>query len=69
MNTITTSILSELFEIGSTVTNFGFPAWVIGYHNADGNTLVLEDSKGVRWLADPANCRKVIGRPYAHQAV
>jgi adenine deaminase len=43
------------FAIGTIVINFGMTATVRGYHEL-ANALILEDSDGVRWLADPAKC-------------
>ena len=43
------------FAIGTLVINFGMTATVRGYHEL-ANALILEDSDGMRWLADPAKC-------------
>ena len=44
------------FDIGTTVTNFGQQARVVGYH---GDDYILEDSDGLRWIADPEKCEEV----------
>ena len=46
------------FLLGTIVTNFGQQATVVGYHNED---LILEDSDGLRWIADPEKCEEVVG--------
>lgn len=43
------------FSIGTIVINFGEIATVCGYHEA-ANALILEDTNGMRWLADPGKC-------------
>ena len=44
------------FDIGTTVTNFGQQARVVGYH---GDDYILEDPDGLRWIADPEKCEEV----------
>lgn len=59
--------MTNLF-IGQTVTNFGFTATVIGFHELTGDPILQDIHDGAKWIADPNKCEPAGTPTLQHKA-